>query len=95
MTTPEDLILLVGSNPLPNYVAAAQLRPKRIHLVCTPETATVEKRLKDCLRQKGLTVIDDSNYLLADATDVLQIRQLARKLPQNAGLHYTGGTKTM
>ena len=40
------LILLVGSNPLPNYLAACALRPRRIALVHTAETKDAKDRLR-------------------------------------------------
>ncbi len=34
----DKLALLVGSNPLPNYVAATMLQPKEVVLLYSPET---------------------------------------------------------
>ena len=92
---PEDLILLVGSNPLPNYLAAMHLRPKRVHLIFTEETKAVRRRLSECLRSSGIEVVDKPEYQLDDAVDAGKIRRLTSHLPKNAGLNYTGGTKTM
>lgn len=92
-----DLILLVGSNPLPNYLAAMLLRPQRVHLIFTEETRAVRRRLSDCLRGSGsgIEVVDKPEYQLADAIDAQMIRRIVTHLPENAGLNYTGGTKTM
>ena len=41
----EILVLLVGANPLPNYLAAAVLRPRRVVLVFSGETTGPRDRL--------------------------------------------------
>ena len=43
----DDLFLLVGTNPLPDYVAASLLlRPQgRLHLLCSEATRPTAKRL--------------------------------------------------
>ncbi len=92
---PEDLILLVGSNPLPNYLAAMHLRPQRVHLIFTEETKAVRRRLSECLRESSIGVVDKPEYQLGDAIDARMIRRIVTQLPENAGLNYTGGTKTM
>ena len=45
----DHLILLVGGNPLPNYVAARVLgkEPQNIHLVHTAQTDDVAKALNE------------------------------------------------
>jgi hypothetical protein len=45
------LILLVGSNPLPNYLSACALRLDRIALVYTKETDEAKNCLKEVLRR--------------------------------------------
>ncbi len=45
----ESLVLLVGSNPLPNYLAAMALKPSTIHLVYTHETEKPKCRLHAAL----------------------------------------------
>ena len=47
----ENLFLLVGENPLPNYVAAKMLAKKgtRIYFVYSPETQKYAKRLENKL----------------------------------------------
>lgn len=39
----EHLILLVGSNPLPNFLATSVLKPKSVQLVYSSETEQVKK----------------------------------------------------
>jgi hypothetical protein len=94
-TQPDDLILLVGSNPLPNYLAARHLGPKRVHLLFTKETRDVRRRLSECLSDSSIEILDKAEYQLEDAADASKIRKATAHLPKNAGLNYTGGTKTM
>jgi len=93
---PEDLILLVGSNPLPNFVSVALLRPKRVHLVHSEETKTVCQRLANCLgKQLQCEVVGTEKYRIGNASDVSEIRRIAERLPMGCALNYTGGTKVM
>ena len=90
MNQPEDLILIVGSNPLPNYVAVAILKPKRVHLVHSTDTRSVMTRLKSCIEAPPLsiTVAPPNQYEIDDATDVPQIRRIAERLPKAAVCHH-------
>ena len=50
MSSPENrnvkhLALLVGSSPLPNYLAVQMLRPQKLWPIYTPETKEVKDRL--------------------------------------------------
>ncbi|RAL20659.1 hypothetical protein DL240_15185 [Lujinxingia litoralis] len=96
----EKLILLVGSNPLPNYLVARALRPECVGLVYTKETEVAKDRLKSELQR----VLGNSNIVDAfvqDATCALTVRRtIARLLAQgnqigSFELNYTGGTKVM
>lgn len=101
MPIPEDkkvdhLILLVGGNPLPNYVAARLLGrdPANIHLVHTSQTDDVAdkliKRLDPTGKIKKLPVTQEPFKIYA------KIDELIKNLgPGSVGLHYTGGTKAM
>jgi hypothetical protein len=90
----DHLILLVGTNPLPNYVAARLLCPTgEVHLLCSAETKELaEKRLqKKILNGQVVAVLSEST-----PQDIYtQTRQLVKKLKGTVGLHYTGGTKAM
>ena len=88
-----ELILLVGSNPLPNYLAARALGFKNIRLFYTPETADTKTRLQNCLEKKEFTC--ENPVLIGDAGDAQKIRRAAQDIRPGAHLHYTGGTKTM
>ncbi len=93
------LILLVGSNPLPNYLVACALRPKRIALVYTRETEEAKKRLRGELEQTlghGICLVER----VEDATCATEVRRVIRSLmrdgdSRSVSLNYTGGTKVM
>lgn len=97
------LVLLVGSNPLPNYLAACALKPNRIALVHTKETVNAMQRLQEQL-QKALptaTFVDDPSPFVKDAASATIVRRVMDDLLKDktsAGdihLNYTGGTKVM
>jgi Card1-like, endonuclease domain len=104
---PETLILLVGANPLPNYLAACALQPARIALVYTKQTTDAKDRLKRELRQAlGQAVgFVDPDPFVEDATCATTIRRVIEGLlaahcrkDDASGqvlLNYTGGTKVM
>jgi hypothetical protein len=96
----DHLMLLVGSNPLPNAVAGRLLtRPEgEITLFHTPDSATVAKNLRIWLESKGQNV--SCQVEIQDESDPVEIYgrviyHLNSKMPVNTGLHYTGGTKAM
>ena len=96
----DHLMLLVGSNPLPNAVAGRLLtRPGgEITLFHTPDSATVAKNLRIWLESKGQNV--SCQVEIQDESDPVEIygrviSHLNSKMPVNTGLHYTGGTKAM
>lgn len=99
------LILLVGSNPVPNYLSACALRPSRIALVYTAETKDAKDRLKQELeREAGNTVtFVDSDSFIEDATCATTVQRVIDGLMKSARdndvqevwLNYTGGTKVM
>ncbi len=95
-----QLILLVGSNPLPNYLAACALEPSRIVLVYTKETEGAKARLQRELESKldeSVTVEDEFVEDAACATTVRRALDplMASDGGQNIHLNYTGGTKVM
>jgi len=89
---PRRLVLLVGSNPLPNYLAAVALRPGEAVLVYSLETREPCERLAAVLGAGGINV---SKHVIQDATDARQIRDACRSLGDVDHLHYSGGTKPM
>ncbi len=94
------LILLVGANPLPNFLSACALRPRRLALVHSQETADAKDRLKTaCQRVLGddVTFVDPDPFV-EDATCVTTVRRAVEPLVaarDEAWLNYTGGTKVM
>lgn len=98
------LFLLVGENPLPNYVAAMKLLETggTVHLVYTTKT----KKRADILEQelKKLNIAVKPVELGEAAADGQKIRQKIKEkikpkgkplLKGRIGLNYTGGTKAM
>jgi hypothetical protein len=92
----EHLFLLVGTNPLPNYVAAKLLlKPSgHIYLVHTDETAVVADRLIAALKLESdkVTKIQVKEM---ESGDVFEQVTKHAKDKKGIGLNYTGGTKTM
>jgi hypothetical protein len=91
----EALALLVGGNPLPNYLAATILAREpgwdRAVLFYTAETEAVKKRLAQALGSLG--PVEDR--FVRDAGDPVSVRQAWERMPDSVHLHYTGGTKAM
>lgn len=93
------LILLVGSNPLPNYLSACTLQPNQIILIYSAETIEAMQRLKLALSNvcenwvSREIRVDDATC----STDVKRAVDDALKCVANgdAWLNYTGGTKVM
>ena len=94
----DHLILLVGTNPLPNLVAAELLLEPggTIYLIHSRDTATVTERLERYLGNKGYSVEIPQTVEEADAHDIEdKISALVTELDGRVGLNYTGGTKAM
>lgn len=99
----DQLILLIGGNPLPNAVAGVLLgKPAGyITLLHSADTFHVAQRLKIwLLRQKGLS---DERVVLSEVQEneahslyraIQSVCQSSRSFA-SIGLHYTGGTKAM
>ncbi len=98
----DHLLLLVGENPLPNYVAARTILKNdgTVYLVYTKQTISQ----KDCLRSVdglGGFGISTKEIDLADyESNSYHIRDRIHKTLKNItsesiGLNYTGGTKAM
>lgn len=87
----DKLALLVGSSPLPNYLAATVLKPREVVLLYSPETKEPRDYLLAALQELQITVKD---VHIADATDARKIRDACQNLDIDH-LHYSGGTKSM
>ncbi|MBF0502760.1 MAG: hypothetical protein HQM09_21680 [Candidatus Riflebacteria bacterium] len=91
----ENLALLIGSNPLPNFIVAKMLKPKRIRGYYSAQTKIVWERLKESIqRDLQLKTTDFENVELSDPNDTRKIKNEALNLSY-WHLNYTGGTKTM
>lgn len=100
----KHLFLLVGENPLPNYVAAMKLLEKggKAYLVYTNQTKSQKNQLKIVLKAKSSQEVpldkqvNDNNKSNAHRI-YTTVKEYAEKVPSNEriGLHYTGGTNPM
>ncbi len=101
----ENLFLLVGKNPLPNYVAALTLLKDsgKVYLVFTEHTKAQKNCLLKRLNEQKQVSIDkkiEPIYLEKYESDSYHIRDIIQKRIKSIksgkiGLHYTGGTKAM
>lgn len=95
----DTLILLVGGNPLPNYVAAHLLSHPQSQLVLIHSEGTQDqaKRIKDVLRDEGRTQSELKDVNESDPASIYDAVQAAAKQYSSGsiGLNYTGGTKAM
>lgn len=91
--TVNKLALLVGSNPLPNYIAAMVLAPRQVALLYSPETVGPRDQLRAALAAKDSSIVV-SEVCINDATDARKIHDACQSL-QVDHLHYSGGTKPM
>lgn len=93
------LFLLVGSNPLPNYVATHLLAKDTVVLLHSTKTTRVAERLARQLRKERqdlavhfYTIPESDGPIIAS-----EVEKAVRSFPagKTAGLNYTGGTKPM
>jgi hypothetical protein len=102
----KHLLLLVGSNPLPNYVAARTLLEDRgtVYLIYTDDTITEEECLHECLEYNSVNQFQNIEAIplydyQADSYHISKtIKEILAPLlnsTERVGLNYTGGTKAM
>lgn len=98
----DHLFLLVGENPLPNYVAAKLLRSPqgKLYLVHSTDTLGIARQLKEILQGEVTEIFLIS--LGNQQANAFEIKKhISSRLNQlkndrgKIGLHYTGGTKAM
>lgn len=97
----EHLLLLIGANPLPNYVAARLLTmpESTVHLLHTVATVGFAKAIAALVKADypQMKIL----YWELDMVDGANIRQQVKTIIKEldrtvtVGLHYTGGTKAM
>lgn len=95
----KHLFLLVGENPLPNYVAACKLLEKggKAYLVYTKQTQPQKNALVRGLNDVGIKSepVDLVDFK-ADAPEIYtRVDKKAKDLDGRVGLNYTGGTNVM
>jgi len=93
----EHLLLLVGGNPLPNFVAAKLLLSEdgTLHLLHSPGTSGVATAIARQVKADYLThEITDPASMSAVTKVVADVIKEQCK-GKSVGLHYTGGTKSM
>lgn len=95
----DNLFLLVGTNPLPNLVAAKLLLKAdgTLYLVHSADTSSAALRLETVLAKRyGICQCQKVEVHEAEAHDVeSKLNAQIHNLKGTVGLHYTGGTKTM
>lgn len=101
MKKTDCLILLVGSNPLPNYVAAKMLLSEggRVAFVHSTDTAGIATKLAEVLKLGSEKI---RRFEIKDLSCSSEIQGAVNKSSEWLGnengklhLHYTGGTKQM
>lgn len=92
----DNLFLVIGNNPLPNYVAIRLLSHKdtKYHFIYTTETYQIVEKLINVLK------IDNNNInrIIVDQSNTCEIYSKVVKAAKDklkVCLHYTSGTKTM
>ncbi len=98
----DHLFLLVGTNPLPNWVAAKLLlKPGgRVHLFRTDGVRAQSSRLERVLKDRENIPVSVYQTVEADEQTILndikrQAELLSKTSAGKIGLNYTGGTKMM
>jgi hypothetical protein len=97
----DHLFLLVGENPLPNYVAAKLMlkQGRTPYLVHTTDTEKQAKRLEKIFSDEGIktTQLVSLNDYESDAYHIRKtiLPKLEAIKDGKIGLNYTGGTKAM
>lgn len=91
------LFLLVGANPLPNYVAIQLLRPPtgQVYLIHTAETELIAERIcqvSALVRGQNATLIKVNTDSTSQMVSAIEGHARGKA---GLGLNYTGGTKRM
>lgn len=94
------LILLVGGNPLPNYVAAQLLAQPTARLLLVYSQGTRDQcgNLKKALEKKGYSIKEDDLVAVEESNPANIYSEVEKKVKgctDSIGLNYTGGTKAM
>lgn len=97
----DHLLLLIGTNPLPNWVSARLLLNPNgcVYLIHSPDTKDFAERLKNLLSRDGIQVERYETPEAEEAEIKSRVESLTDTLLKagkvSIGLNYTGGTKMM
>lgn len=69
----KNLVLLVGSNPLLNYIAVKILQPDKIYFVYSEQTKDPKKRLESLLGEEGFILQQSVPIFVDDAAGAQSI----------------------
>ena len=95
-----NLFLLIGTNPLPNFIAARQLLVDNgtVYLVYTDDTKSWKDRIRDRLSSRKIKIVEIYLKSESDSSDIYQKiydKITSIQSEESVGLNYTGGTKAM
>lgn len=93
----QNLIVTVGSNPLPVAISILALKPKCVYLVHTPDVVKIVDRVSALLHDK-LDGCETRPVLVREHRSATEIRKALENLKVVDGstsINYTGGTKLM
>lgn len=92
----EELILLVGHNPMPLYISIAALHPRVVHWVYSEETRARKDDLMRVVRSNWPDIQHKDGYCIDDPYSPRSVAEAMSRLPNGvSALNYTGGTKVM
>jgi hypothetical protein len=94
---PSTALFLVGTNPLPVYVAAKALRPNKIFLLGTTSVTPIMECLEKCIKNETNANIISATCNPANSIDIRKqtANLLLKQTDKQVWLFYTAGTKAM
>jgi len=98
MTTVEQLVSLIGSNPMSAFGSIVTLEPRHVTLVHTEQSKDVAERLIQVLDSQNGRLVGFApaiSLLEVPAARASEVRSMLEDLTGEWCLDYTGGTKAM
>jgi hypothetical protein len=91
----QKLILLIGSNPMPNFISVLMFKPQKVWFCYTSQTEKVKKNLESVLKE--VYSFESEEIFMPNAGDPENVRKAFEQIEinENTYLNYTGGTKVM